>query len=369
MGAMDAVAKSRDFLLTLDDIPFASILVDSAGSIVFVNGRAEKLFDFKKEELFHQPIELLVPDNAQKDHKSLVKNYFLKPETRVMGIGLEVFAKKKDASLVPVEVALRPISFNGKIHALVFLVDIAPRRETEEQLRRSQRLGLLGKIAGGISHDINNKLAIIKANLDALSGKEGLSENSQKKLKNVFSSIKKSSDLTKKLLALGRAQELDKKKVEMVAAVSEMLNPLKRVIRSNINLHYEHPKDKLYAFVDPIQIDQVLMNLVINAQDAIGSDPGDITVSLSKEECSQEFCKIGTGFLVKISVQDSGPGIGGDIIEKIFDPFFSSKGEEKGTGLGLAVVDGIVNQHGGHLEVSSIIGNGATFTIFLPEHS
>lgn len=244
----------------------------------------------------------------------------------------------------------------------------AEQQELNNRVHRSQRLETLGKITGSLSHDINNKLAVVRANIDLLSKGGNLGDGDRARLDSMTRTLDKTAELTKKLLAYGRRQELDMKRVDICSVLSEGLGLLKNAIKPNVAIDYECPPDRIFVRADPIQMDQVVMNLVINAQEAIGDDDGSVRIKVEKKEYSKRTYGVALkmGRFVSITVTDTGCGVEESIRERIFEPFFTTK-EDKGTGLGLSVVDGIVNQHGGFVEVRGRPGGGTAFEVFLPE--
>ena len=239
------------------------------------------------------------------------------------------------------------------------------------QLRKAQKMESWGKFTGGIAHDFNNKLAIILGNVDILLHSENLSNEAVNRIKEIKQTIQKSVELVKQLLASGSRQQLNKKKVNIVQVVSDSMNLLSCVIRSDVTVDSSFPKTSLYADVDPAQIDQVVMNLVLNAQDAIVKKNGKIKVeieSVSGKSLKELSLKnMGDEKFIRIKVSDNGQGMRDDVKNKILEPFFSTKSESEGSGLGLSVVDGIINQHDGLLDIKSRSGKGTCFEIYLPQ--
>lgn len=237
-----------------------------------------------------------------------------------------------------------------------------------KQLRKSQRIELLGKITGGISHDVNNKLAIILGNVEILA-KCNLNAEASLRVDKIRKTLEKTSNLTRQLLAFGRKQELHKERLDIVKVVTDSLALLDRVTKSSISLKSKFPDEPLYSKVDITQIDQVVMNLVLNAQDAIGDRTGEIFVSVDivlKKNPNSLIPNEPKEF-IRIKVSDNGCGMSKRVKEKILDPFFTTKEEGKGVGLGLSVVDGIVNQHSGFMDIESEEGIGTSFLIYLPK--
>lgn len=245
------------------------------------------------------------------------------------------------------------------------------KKNLENLLRQAQRIDSLGNLTGGIAHDFNNKLAIIQGNLQIM--KVDLQNESmlQRSLEKIEKTVKVSASLTKQLLAFGRKQELVKESVNVNEVVVESLKLLDRVTGSNIQLKANLFEQPTYVEVDFTQVDQVIMNLVINACDAIGSKEGKVEISLSKVSLKEDYfyeqLNRDPGDYVRLSVTDNGCGIPEDVKDSVLEPYFTTKELNDGTGLGLSVVDGIVNQLGGFIKIESEVGVGTSVHIFFKE--
>ncbi|MCM3874077.1 MAG: PAS domain S-box protein [Pyrinomonadaceae bacterium] len=247
---------------------------------------------------------------------------------------------------------------------------IEVEREKEEQLRQSQKMEAVGQLAGGIAHDFNNLLTAItgysEMTLRRLDPESALWRN----VEEIRKAGARAASLTRQLLAFSRKQELQPKVLDINSVVSEMDKLLRRLIGENIELSAHLTPDLRMVMVDPSQIEQVLMNLVVNARDAL-PDGGKITIETSNldldDDSTGRHAPVPSGAYVLLSVTDTGVGMDAALQERIFEPFFTTKGVDKGTGLGLSTVYGVVKQSGGNITVHSELGKGTNFKIYLPQ--
>ena len=244
------------------------------------------------------------------------------------------------------------------------------RRILEEQLRQAQKMEAIGQLAGGVAHDFNNMLFVIRANTELVQMKAGqLSPELTDCLKQISMASERAANLTRQLLAFSRKQVLQAQPVALNELVANLVKMLNRIIGENVHLecHYASHVPPVYA--DPGMIEQVIMNLVVNARDAMpqGGRLRLVTETVAFNETrAQTHPEARAGEFVCLEVNDSGTGIAPDHLAHIFEPFFTTKEHGKGTGLGLATVYGIVNQHNGWVEVATRLGEGTTFKVFLP---
>lgn len=243
-------------------------------------------------------------------------------------------------------------------------------RETQEQLRQSQKLEAIGQLAGGVAHDFNNLLAVIRGNADlVLMNSEQLVQQDRHCLGQVTAAAERAANLTNQLLIFSRKQVMQSRPVDLNDLVGNLTKMLKRIIGEHINLQCDYCAQTPFVQADPGMLEQVLVNLIVNARDAMPAG-GRICLStgLARLEAAglHQNPEARPGEFVTISVEDSGTGIPPEILPRIFEPFFTTKGVGKGTGLGLSTVYGITKQHEGWVEVSSQVGLGSRFTVFLP---
>ena len=249
------------------------------------------------------------------------------------------------------------------------MLDLTERKELEEQLMRSQKMEAIGQLAGGIAHDFNNLLQVIRNNIELVLRGSQDPKQVEDDLKDAVTAVDRASSLTRQLLTYSRKQALDARELHLDTHLNEMLSMLRRVIRENIHLELKCQDDLWSVLADPIQFEQVLMNLCINASDAM-PDGGELIMNLENhifEEGETFLNELEAGKrYVRLSVKDSGVGMDEETQRRIFDPFFSTKEVGKGTGLGLSTAMGIIRQHGGAIDVASDKGEGATFEIYFP---
>jgi signal transduction histidine kinase/CheY-like chemotaxis protein len=248
---------------------------------------------------------------------------------------------------------------------------LAEKTQLEEQYRQTQKMEAIGQLAGGVAHDFNNMLGVILGYAELALTEVDQSHPLYNKLKEIEKAALRSADITRQLLAFARKQTIEPKVLNLNETVEGMLKMLRRLIGEDINLTWQPGDDLWPVKVDPAQIDLVLVNLCINGRDAIAGI-GRMTVQTENSILSEEYCAAHTecvpGEYVRMTVTDSGCGIDKLTLSQIFEPFFTTKGVGEGTGLGLATVFGAVRQNNGFINVSSGLGLGTSFTIYLPRY-
>ncbi len=282
---------------------------------------------------------------------------------------LEVELRDEDGSQLVFEVNPSLVrSRSGEPRVLLSLRDITQRRESE-QLQRSlearvaetQRLESIGRLAGGIAHDFNNLLTVIMSNVDLVLERKDLPGTVRGDIQNVADAARRSAELTAQLMAFGRKQMLSPKTIDTNTIVLKIARIVSRVLEDGIEIELELDRDAWPLYVDPTQLEQVLVNLIVNSQDALPAG-GSITVRTENRKPQEAR----DGEWVCISVEDDGLGIAPENVDHIFEPFFTTKPPGLGTGLGLATVHGVVKQSGGHLEVETREHRGTKMHVFLP---
>jgi PAS domain S-box-containing protein len=251
------------------------------------------------------------------------------------------------------------------------LYDITEHKRLEEQLRHSQKLEALGQLAGGVAHDFNNLLMVIQAHNERLRGRLEASDSAaQKDAVEIERAVVRATALTQQLLAFGRRQVLQLKVIDLNRVVTEVAQMLNRLIPANIELKILPAASPNWIKADPGQIEQVILNLVVNARDAMPHG-GELTIGTRNAELRGTYAgshsRIPPGKYVVLSVNDNGTGMGKEVQAKIFEPFFTTKKPGEGTGLGLAIVYGVVKQTGGWITTRSELGRGTSVDIYLPE--
>ena len=247
--------------------------------------------------------------------------------------------------------------------------EIAERRAAEVALQRSQKMESIGKLTGGVAHDFNNLLQIISGNLQLLSADVAGNARAERRIANAMAGVQRGAKLASQLLAFGRRQPLEPKVVNIARLVSGMEDLLRRSIGEAIDIQVVVSGGLWNSFVDPNQIENAVLNLAINARDAMDGN-GKLTIEVRNAILDHDYSAknhdVEPGQYVMLAVSDTGCGIPSDIIEHVFEPFFTTKPEGKGSGLGLSMVYGFLRQSGGHVKIYSEIGQGTTVKLYLP---
>jgi two-component system, cell cycle sensor histidine kinase and response regulator CckA len=368
--AQQALEHSEErYRLLLETAPMGIVITDQQGRVVQANAEMLRMFGYEKEELIGETIEILLPERFRCSHKLHRSGYMQEPQSRPMGVGMELLATRKDGTEFTVEVSLGPLLTREGALVSSTIVDITARKQMEQQLRLSQRMEAIGKLAGGVAHDFNNLLTVILGSADVALGTLSPESPARRKLELIRLAGSSAADLTRQLLAFSRQQMLQPRVLELKEIVNRARNLLARLIGDDISLTVSVEPSLGCICADPGQIEQVLLNLAVNARDAMPKG-GRLSIearnTVLDESYKQEHQQVIPGQYVMIAVEDSGSGMDRKTQARIFDPFFTTKELGKGTGLGLATVYGIVKQSGGYIWVYSEVGRGTAFKVYLP---
>jgi PAS domain S-box-containing protein len=367
----------RRFRAVLEASPNAIVAVGEGARIIYANPQAETTFGYSRDELIDQPIELLIPERVTDRHVGHRNGFIANPVARPMGIGLDLAGRRKDGSEFPVEISLSPVATATGLEVFATVVDITARKIAEVQLLQAQKLESIGRLAGGIAHDFNNMLFAIRGFGDMLAEDLEIERRAEFDPDVALSSVsaitmaaERAASLTQQLLAFSRRQALSRRSVDLNESVRAVEPMLRRLIEENVRLTITLDPTIGVVHADPGQIDQILVNLVVNARDAM---PGGGTVTLATtrtqfdERDAANHLDAKPGSYVQLAVSDTGIGMDRETREHIFEPFFTTKEVGKGTGLGLATIYGIVRDLGGQIWVYSEPGQGSTFKLYFPE--
>jgi PAS domain S-box-containing protein len=343
------------------------VITDSQGDIQYVNPAFNRTTGYNRQEALGQNPRLL--KSGQQD-QAFYRNLWQTISGGRFWQGRMV-NKRKDGTLFTEEATISPVrDASGPIVSYVAVKhDITEQLKLEAQLQQAQKLESVGRLAGGVAHDFNNLLSVIlgygEIVLEKLEGGHPLREP----LQEIYEAANRAKDLTRQLLAFSRKQVLEVRVVDICHIVSGFDKLLRRMIGEDIELMLELGSASLPVKADISQIEQVLMNLAVNARDAM-PDGGTLRIETSATELDQTYAAekpgVTPGPYVMIAVSDTGTGMDSKILERLFEPFFTTKGVEKGTGLGLATSYGIIKQHEGNIWVYSEPGRGTVFKIYLP---
>jgi two-component system cell cycle sensor histidine kinase/response regulator CckA len=354
------------FEALLEAAPDAMVIVDEKGSIVLVNGQTEALFGYSRDEILGQQLALLVPEALRESR--LRHGSTRTPGARAMAVGsappLALQARRKDGGAFPVEISLSPIHTAHGTLVSNAIRDVTARVRLEEQLRQAQKMEAIGRLAGGVAHDFNNILTAIIGYTDLAAGRSGM-DAARQDLQEIRHAADRAASLTHQLLAFSRRQALKPILLDLSRTVSETAAMLRVMIGGDIALIIESDEPLGLVMADAGQLSQVVMNLAVNAKDAMQRG-GTLRITTRNVEfaAGDDNAEVPAGRYVTVSVSDTGVGMDAKTLACIFEPFFTTK--ERGTGLGLATVFGIVSQSGGCIKVHSEPGAGTRFTVYLP---
>ncbi|QTA79573.1 Two component system sensor response regulator/histidine kinase, PAS domain-containing [Desulfonema limicola] len=355
--------------------PLAIIGLDPDGLVQSWNKSAQNMFGWNEKEVLGKFLPI-VPENQYEAFTSL-RNSVMEGDAISQ---VELMRQRRDGSLIEISLSAAPIyDKNGRAAAIISVIqDITERRQSEKerdklqsQLFQAQKMESVGRLAGGVAHDYNNMLSVILGYTEMALAKLEPGHQLSYDLKEIMAAAQRSADITRQLLAFSRQQTIAPRVLYLNQAIADMLNMLRRLIGEDIDLAWHPLESLLPVYMDPSQVDQILVNLCVNARDAI-ADVGNITIETGIKTFDQAYCAENAGFVpgtfVLLSVSDDGCGMDRDTREHIFEPFFTTKKPGRGTGLGLAMVYGIVRQNKGFINIYTEPDQGTAFRIYLPPH-
>jgi PAS domain S-box-containing protein len=360
LGA-EALRESEARYRAIADATFDGILVSRDGVILDVNRGIVEIFGYPVEEVVGQTLDRFVAPES----RAQVLRLF---GASVEGV-FEIVGQRRDGSTVRLECIVRNSTHGGQPARLTALRDVSQRRALEAQLRQAQKMEAVGRLAGGVAHDFNNLLTVITSYSQLLMEDMGTADPRRADLAEIQKAAGGAATLTRQLLAFSRQQVLEPKVIDLDEVVAGAGKMLKRLIGEDVELVTVLAPDLGMVKADPGQIEQVIMNLAVNARDAM-PDGGKLTIETTNvvlgEEYTREHLPVPAGSYALLSVSDTGTGMDEATKARLFEPFFTTKDQGKGTGLGLATVYGIVKQSGGFIWVYSELGQGTTFKVYLP---
>ncbi len=353
----------------LEQGPDAMLVTDPNGRVIYFNAQAERLFGYARVDIIGVPVEHLIPHHLQTRHVHDRRKFESAPTFRHMSEARIVPAQRKDGSQVSVTISLVPLPSADGVRLLAIIRDATPFQQLEERLLHTKKMEAVGRLAGGVAHDFNNILTIISGYATMLVDDPNLPTQYHEFASNIAAAALKAADLTTQLLAFSRRQVMVAKVIDLNKLCSGMVEILRRLIVSNISLDMVSSILIGHIKADPGQLEQVILNLVLNARDAM-PEGGRIILDTGIVELDGREVNgsspIPPGIYVTLSVTDTGCGMDQETLNRIFEPFFTTKDHGRGTGLGLASVYGIVKQSHGHIDVFSKVGFGTTFKLYFP---
>ncbi|HET7551345.1 MAG TPA: PAS domain S-box protein [Gemmatimonadaceae bacterium] len=353
----------------IDDSPLVKIVLDLDLRITRWNPTAERVFGWSAKEVLGRSYEIVIPEERREEHAKLREGAL--SGRRVFEV--ETQRRRKDGSLVDVSTSVAVLhASDGSVRGFaVVMADITERLRLETRLRQTEKMEAVGQLAGGVAHDFNNLLTVITSYSRLLLGEIPPDSPLHADLQQIEGAAKRAATLTRQLLAFSRKQVLRPQRLTLNGVVSGVEKLLRRLVREDIEIVTDMDTAAALVEADPGQLEQVIINLVVNARDAMPGG-GTLTIRTANVELDDSYIQRHTevavlpGRYAMLSVSDTGIGMTREVQTRIFEPFFTTKGPGTGTGLGLSTVYGIVKQSGGHIWVYSEKGSGTVFKVYLP---
>ena len=363
-AGVESEAKQGAILEAAHD---AIITMDSHLAIREFNPAAEQMFGHRRSDILGRHVEILLQADCRTEAFNALAQYVTTGRGPLLGRQLELTGLRTDGTEFQFELTVARVGSEARRAMTGFVRDITERRLLEEQLRQSQKLEAIGRLAGGVAHDFNNILMSIMGSADLLL-MDATDELVRAEITEIKRSVERGAGLTRQLLAFSRRQATRAQLFALGDVVGGMETMLRRLIGPEIDFQIVRG-GPVMVHADPAQIEQVILNLVINARDAM-PEGGRLTISVADVELDDAAAIVSaegrTGRYALLSVADTGTGMDEKTRARLFEPFFTTKEQGKGTGLGLSIVYGIVKQNTGYITVSSERGRGTTFLIYLP---
>jgi len=361
-----AEAELNRLMTAIEQTPESVVITDTEGRILYVNPVFERVTGYSRAEVIGQNPRLL---KSNRQDSAFYRQLWGKISAGEVWRG-RFINKKKDGTLFTEDAVIAPVrDEKGAVtNHIAIKRDISHELELEVQYRQTQKIDSIGRLAGGVAHDFNNILAVICGHTDLALAQLSPDAPLRSNLECIQESADHAANLTRQLLAFGRGQVIEPRRINLNELIVNLNKMLRRLIGEDIKLVTQTAPDLGQIKADPGQIEQVLLNLVVNARDAM-PDGGTLTIRTDNVTLDEDYARshlISPGDYVMVSVSDTGVGMTDEVKQHIFEPFFTTKEQGKGTGLGLATCFGIIQQSNGHIHSDSQVDKGTQFKIYLP---
>lgn len=381
---MRLAAEQTRMKIILENSHDAFIAVDARGIVTDWNTRAEETFGWTTAEALGKDLNrLIVPPDLRAAHSAGLQRFIDTGRSTVLNRVLEVEALHRRGKRVPVELAIAGFHDGRNYVVTAFIRDITRRREAEKReaaraksleearaaLQHAQKLEAVGKLTGGVAHDFNNVLQIMGGNLQLLQMRFQGDPLAEKRIRSMLDAVDRGAKLSSHLLAFARRQPLKPQVVNLKRLLDDARDLLQQAVGGSVVIEISVAENLWNTLVDPNQLENVILNLALNARDAMDG-AGSLRIELANTMLDQTYAashpELSPGPYVLCKVSDTGSGMSPDVMEHVFEPFFTTKPPGQGTGLGLSMAYGFVKQSGGHIQLESQKGHGSTFRIYLP---
>ena len=369
--AQEALRESEQLARGIVDTALdAFVQIDESGIVSDWNSQAEKIFGWSRSEALGGNLsELIIPEMHRAAHKAGLEHFLRTGEGPILGRRIEIDARRRDGKDIKVELSITALRRRDGVLFNGFLRDLTDKIAAEDRIRQAEKMEAVGQLTGGIAHDFNNILTVITGTIEILA--EAVEKEPQLAAitKMIDEAASRGADLTQHLLAFARKQPLQPREIDVNTLIIDTSKLLRPTLGEQIEIESVFEDEACFATVDPSQLATAILNLALNARDAM---PGggklilETGAAFLDENYASLHSDVRAGHYALIAVSDTGTGIPAAILDKVFNPFFTSKGPGKGTGLGLSMVYGFVKQSAGHIKIYSEEGHGTTIKMYLP---
>jgi len=361
----------RDFKAILDGMVDGVITINQKGIVLTFNKTAETIFGYDSEEIIGKNVSLLMPEPQKSAHDSYLNNHINTGENHIIGIGRDVTALRKSGETFAMRLSV--IEYPAKIQGDRWFIgscrDITLQKQQEEQLKRSLKMDAIGKLTSGIAHDYNNIIGVISGFSELLAKRAEKHPEFHEYINHIRKAADRASNLTSQLLSITRKRKDDEEETDINSLLENNKEVIAKSLTSSIKLYITTDKELWPVFVEKGRLEDTILNLSINAMHAMpeGGELGMTTSNYEINSVDSQVLQITPGDYVKLAVSDTGIGMTEEIVCRIFEPFYSTKGES-GTGLGLSQVFNFIDKSKGSIKVYSEPGHGTCFSIYLPRY-
>jgi PAS domain S-box-containing protein len=348
----------------------AFVQMNETGTITDWNSQAEKLFGWSRNEAIGQKLgALIIPVQHRAEHRAGLERFLRTGESAILGRRVEIDALRRDNTEFKVELSITQLKRRDDVVFNAFIRDLTDKIAAEERIRQSEKMEAIGQLTGGIAHDFNNILTVITGTIEILAGAVAREPQLAAITRMIDEAAARGADLTQHLLAFARRQPLQPREIDINLLLVDTAKLLRPTLGEHIEIESVLRDEACVAIVDPNQLATAVINLALNSRDAMPNG-GKLILETGLAYLDETYASVNDdvrpGPYVMIAVSDTGYGIPSTILDRVFDPFFTSKGPGKGTGLGLSMVYGFIKQSAGHIKVYSEEGQGTTIRMYLP---
>jgi PAS domain S-box-containing protein len=354
----------------IDNALDAFVQMSEDGTISDWNSQAEKIFGWSRGEALGKRLgDLIVPEEQRDAHRAGIERYLRTGHRKILGRRLELEALRRDGKEITVELSVTGLRRRDGVVFNGFIRDLTEKIAAQDRIRQAEKMEALGQLTGGIAHDFNNILTVITGTIEILADAVRKEPQLAAITRMIDEAASRGADLTQHLLAFARKQPLQPREVDVNALLTDTAKLLRPTLGEHIEIETKLEDEDCFATVDPNQLTTAILNLALNARDAM-SNGGKLFLETGSVYLDENYARahgdVEPGRYIRIAVSDTGSGIPAAMLDKVFDPFFTSKGPGKGTGLGLSMVYGFVKQSAGHIKIYSEEGHGTTIKMYLP---